>query len=60
MQPVLLTSSRHGCTGVAQGLSGVGIEVETRTLEEVQEVLGVLRSGGAPNVIRVMLDNMTK
>eukprot|EP00798_Chlamydomonas_sp_ICE-L_P010110 gene10110-8012_t len=36
------------------------VEVETRTLEEVDEVLAIIKSGNCPHVSRVMLDNMTK
>ncbi|KAF8066371.1 hypothetical protein HT031_002695 [Scenedesmus sp. PABB004] len=43
-----------------RGLQGVQVEVETRNLEEVQQVLAVLRSGAAPHVARVMLDNMAR
>jgi nicotinate-nucleotide pyrophosphorylase len=43
-----------------QELSDVRIEVETRTLEEVQDVLNVLLAGNAPNVMRIMLDNMAR
>lgn len=41
------------------GLDDVQIEVETTSLEEVQELLEVVQSG-APHVTRVMLDNMTR
>eukprot|EP00878_Enallax_costatus_P009576 GHUV01010006.1.p1 GENE.GHUV01010006.1~~GHUV01010006.1.p1 ORF type:complete len:318 (+),score=94.69 GHUV01010006.1:333-1286(+) len=40
-------------------LNDVEIEVETRNLDEVQQVLSILDSGKAPHVTRVMLDNMT-
>uniref|UniRef100_A0A7S0WZN1 Nicotinate-nucleotide pyrophosphorylase [carboxylating] n=1 Tax=Chlamydomonas leiostraca TaxID=1034604 RepID=A0A7S0WZN1_9CHLO len=45
-----------------QGLQqqGMRIEVETRTLAEVDEVVAALDAGQAPHVTRVMLDNMTK
>lgn len=39
-------------------LEGMQVEVETRTLEEVEEILEVIKSGGSC-VSRVMLDNMT-
>lgn len=42
----------------AQQLGDVEVEVETRTLAEVQEILGEL--DGAPHVRRVMLDNMVR
>ena len=38
----------------------IPIEVETRTLEEVQEVLRLLQTDKQCMVTRVMLDNMTK
>eukprot|EP00775_Hariotina_reticulata_P011514 gene11514-11657_t len=41
-------------------LGDVQVEVETCSLEQVQQVLDVLQSGSAPHVTRVMLDNMTK
>ena len=34
------------------------MEVETRTLEEVEEMMGLVESGRAPAVTRIMLDNM--
>ena len=34
------------------------VEVETRTLEEVDEVVGLLDSTSPPRISRVMLDNM--
>ncbi|GAX77228.1 hypothetical protein CEUSTIGMA_g4674.t1 [Chlamydomonas eustigma] len=43
-----------------QRLQAMTIEVETRTLEEVDEILEVIRSNEAPHVTRVMLDNMTR
>lgn len=43
-----------------QGLGHIPIEVETRTLEEVDEIVRILDSGAAPHVKRVMLDNMTR
>ena len=37
------------------------VEVETRTLKEVQEVVSLLdRAGGGPRIDRVMLDNMAR
>lgn len=44
----------------AQGLAGMQIVVETRTMAEVEEMLGLLAAGSAPHVCRVMLDNMTR
>jgi hypothetical protein len=38
----------------------MAIEVETRTMSEVEEALQVLASGKAPHVKRLMLDNMTR
>lgn len=38
----------------------VPIEVETRTLKEVQEVLDLLESDPDCGVTRIMLDNMTR
>mmetsp|Transcript_37579 Transcript_37579/g.83688 ORF Transcript_37579/g.83688 Transcript_37579/m.83688 type:complete len:313 (-) Transcript_37579:990-1928(-) len=43
----------------SHNLQGLGVEVETRTLAEVDEVLEVIRSGTSP-VTRVMLDNMSR
>jgi nicotinate-nucleotide pyrophosphorylase (carboxylating) len=44
-----------------QGLRGkLFIEVETSSLEEVDECLQALFSGKAPHVRRIMLDNMTR
>ncbi|KAF6263340.1 Quinolinate phosphoribosyl transferase [Scenedesmus sp. NREL 46B-D3] len=42
------------------GLDEVQVEVETSSLDQVQQVLDVLASGAAPHVTRVMLDNMTR
>ncbi|GFH20219.1 quinolinate phosphoribosyltransferase [decarboxylating] [Haematococcus lacustris] len=44
----------------AQGLADMSIEVETRTQDEVSEVLHLLAAGKAPHVTRLMLDNMTR
>ncbi|KAL6756892.1 Quinolinate phosphoribosyl transferase [Haematococcus lacustris] len=44
----------------AQGLADMSIEVETRTQDEVGEVLHLLAAGKAPHVTRLMLDNMTR
>ena len=41
-------------------LTGVPIEVETRTLEEVQEVLSLMDHQQHEGVARLMLDNMTR
>lgn len=38
----------------------VPFEVETRTLEEVEELCGLVDAGKAPAVTRIMLDNMVK
>lgn len=38
----------------------MSIEVETRTLEEVDQCLREVHEGRAPHVHRVMLDNMTR
>ncbi|KAI8469620.1 MAG: Quinolinate phosphoribosyl transferase [Monoraphidium minutum] len=44
-----------------QGLTGkLKVELETRTLEEVDLALQILGSGDAPHVTRVMLDNMAR
>ncbi|KAF5836838.1 quinolinate phoshoribosyltransferase [Dunaliella salina] len=44
-----------------KGLQGkMPVEVETRTLEEVEQCVHELASGRAPHVSRVMLDNMTR
>lgn len=37
----------------------VPVEVETRTLEEVKELLQLVQDGKAKHVTRIMLDNMT-
>lgn len=46
----------------AKGLQGVNIEVETRTLQEVEEVVGLLKatrgSDTGSRLTRIMLDNM--
>ncbi|WIA22958.1 hypothetical protein OEZ86_009885 [Tetradesmus obliquus] len=42
------------------GLDQVQVEVETSSLEQVQQILDVIASGAAPHVTRVMLDNMTR
>ncbi|GBG00217.1 nicotinate-nucleotide pyrophosphorylase chloroplastic [Raphidocelis subcapitata] len=39
---------------------GCGVELETRTLAEVDEALAIIASGAAPHVTRIMLDNMSK
>lgn len=36
------------------------LEVETRLLEEVEELMALVEGGGAPSVTRIMLDNMAK
>ena len=36
----------------------MALEVETRSLAEVEELMQLVESGGAPRVTRVMLDNM--
>ena len=36
------------------------MEVETRTLKEVEELMGLVESGRAPAVTRIMLDNMAQ
>ena len=41
-------------------LTSVPIEVETRTLEEVQEVLSLMDHQQHEGVARLMLDNMTR
>ena len=38
----------------------VPVEVETRSLEEVRELLTLHSSGKADHVTRIMLDNMAK
>lgn len=38
----------------------VPVEVETRSLEEVQELLDLKSKGKANHVTRIMLDNMAK
>lgn len=43
-----------------QCLPDMEVEVETRTLDEVDQVCSILDSGTAPHVTRVMLDNMAK
>ena len=43
----------------ARGLA-VPVEVETRTLEEVDEVLGLLQGPSPPRIDRLMLDNMAQ
>jgi hypothetical protein len=46
---------------ISQGLTGkMSIEVETRTLQEVDQCLSVLSSGEGRHVHRVMLDNITR
>jgi len=42
------------------GLDHIPIEVETRTLKEVQEVLDLTRADASLRVDRIMLDNMTR
>ena len=36
------------------------MEVETRTLDELKEVLAILDSSPASGITRIMLDNMTR
>ncbi|KIZ01665.1 nicotinate-nucleotide pyrophosphorylase (carboxylating) [Monoraphidium neglectum] len=43
-----------------QGLPDLQVELETRTLEEVDLALEILGSGAAPHVSRIMLDNMAR
>ena len=38
----------------------VPVEVETRSLEEVQELLNLQSKGKAKHVTRIMLDNMAR
>lgn len=42
------------------GLQGTPVEVETRTLEEVDEIIEIISSGRSKVVTRIMLDNMAK
>ena len=48
------------CVYSAAQSRSIPIEVETSTIEEVQELLQVLDSGGGKGVTRVMLDNMAE
>ncbi|MFM9169313.1 MAG: hypothetical protein ACKOTD_04100, partial [Phycisphaerales bacterium] len=45
----------------SRGLAGrMRVELETRTLDEVDEAISILEGGGAPHVTRIMLDNMAR
>jgi nicotinate-nucleotide pyrophosphorylase (carboxylating) len=48
------------CTYVSQSERTIEIEVETRTLEEVQEAMECLAQDKNKFVTRIMLDNMAK
>jgi nicotinate-nucleotide pyrophosphorylase (carboxylating) len=50
----------QACAHAAAQERRIEIEVETRTLEEVQELLACLDAGRGKGVTRVMLDNMAR
>lgn len=41
-------------------MTHVPFEVETRTLDEVGELMDLIASGGASYITRIMLDNMAR
>ena len=61
---VVLHGTSCKLAGVQEYLATRGldtpVEVETRTLEEVDEVVGLLESTNPPRISRVMLDNMAR